>query len=131
MCFEALLHHCFVCLLKHVAAILQREKVYSIKFANTNVRPWLSICLWEGKEMVTLTIAPCGRNLLAVRSCVLLSSQVLSAVSLEPTIICCAGGSVDFIKALYEAASQKAGMYYPFELLPLQIEKFRTNRALV
>ena len=70
-----------------------------------------------------MTIAHCGRNVPAERSCVLLCSQVLSAVLLVPTNICCAGRSVDFIKALEKALSQKAEKHYPFILLPLQVEK--------
>ena len=96
--------------MKHVAAILQREKVYSLEFTTTNIRRGLSISFLEGKELVTMAIAHCGRYVPAVGSCVLLYSQVFSAVSLEPTIICCAEGSVDFIKALDKAPSQKAGI---------------------
>ena len=60
----------------------------------------------------------------------LLWSQVLSAVSLEPTIICCAGGSADFIKALDKAPSHRAGIQYPFSILPLQIEKLMHKQSL-
>ena len=91
--------------MKHVAAVLQREKVYSLEFTTTNVRRGLSICFWEGKELVTVTTAHCGRDVPAVRICVLLCFQVLSVVSLEPTIVCCAGGSAGFIKALDKAPS--------------------------
>ena len=68
--------------MKHVAAILQREKKYSLEFTTTNVRRGLSICFWEGKELVTMTIAHCGRDVPAVRSCVVLCrwSQPLSVV---------------------------------------------------
>ena len=48
---------------------------------------------------------------------------MLNTVSLETTIICCAGGSTDFIKALDIATNQKVAIQYPFNLLPLQIEK--------
>ena len=123
--------HFSVCLLKHVAAILQREKVYSFEFTNTNVRRGLGICFWEGKESVTMTTAHCGQDVLAVRSCVLLRSQVLSAVSLEPTILYCAGGSADFIKALDKASSQKAGIQYLFSFLPLQIEKLMHKPSFI
>ena len=109
--------------MKHVAAILQRDKVYSLKFTTNNVHRGLSICFWEGKELVTMTIAHCGRDVPAVSSCVVLCSQVLSVASLEPTLICCAGGSADFIKALDKAPSQKAGIQYPFNLLPFEVEK--------
>ena len=70
-----------------------------------------------------MTIAHCGRNVPSVKSSLLLCSQVLSVSSLDPTIICCAGGSADFIQALDKAPIQKAGIQYPFNLLPSQIEK--------
>ena len=78
--------------------------------------------IWEGMELVTVAFAHCSRDVPAVRSCVLLCSQLLSVVSLEPTIFCCAGGSADFIKALGKSPGQKTALQYPFSLLPLQIE---------
>ena len=60
--------------MKHFAAILKREKVYSLEFKTTIVRRGQSICFWQGKELVTMTIAQCGRDVPAVRSCVLLCS---------------------------------------------------------
>ena len=102
--------------MKHVAAIVQREKVYSLEFTTTNVRREPKICFWEGKELVTMVIDHCGRDPV-VRSCVLPCSHVLSAVSLEPIITCCAGGSADFIKTL-----NKVGLQYAFVLVPLQVE---------
>ena len=121
--FQALLLHCFVYLLKHIAVVLERDKFYSLEFTTTSVHGKLSISFWEGKYLVTMPVALCGRDVLAVRSCVLLCSQLLSAVSLEPTFICCVGGSADFIKILDKALSQKAGIEYPFNLVPLQFEK--------
>ena len=106
--FYALLHHCFVYLLKHIAVVLEREKVYSLEFTSTSVRRKLSIGFWEGKDLVTMTVAQCGRDVPSVKSSVLLCSQILSAISLEPVIIFCAGGSADFIKALDKAFNQKA-----------------------
>ena len=111
--------------MKHVAAVLQREKVYSLEFTITNVHRGLIICFWEGKELVTVTIAHCGRDVPAVRSCVLLCSKVLSVVTLEPTIICCVDGSAVFIKALDKTPSHKSGIQCPFSLLPLKVEKLR------
>ena len=109
--------------MKHVAATLQCEKEYSLEFASTNVRRGLSICFWEGKELVTMDFVHCGRDIHAVRICVPLCSQVFSVVSLEPTLICCAGGSADLLKALDKVPSQKTAIQYPFNFLPLQIEK--------
>ena len=45
-----------------------------------------------------MTIGHCGRDVPSVNISVLLCPQVLSAVSLEPIIICCARASADFIK---------------------------------
>ena len=121
--FQALLHHCFVRLLKHLAAILGREKVYSLEFESTTTWRNLSITFWEGRELVTMTIAHCGCDVPVMKSTVLLSSQLLSAVSTEPRIICCGGSSLEFIKALDRAPSQKAGIQYPFSLSPMVVEK--------
>ena len=57
-----------------------------------------------------MSIAHCGRDVPAVKCNVLLSSQLLSAVSTEPLIIFFMGSSLDFIKALDKAPSQKAGI---------------------
>ena len=86
----------------------------------------MSVSLWEAKQLIPMRIAPCGRDVPSVRSrsrVVFYFSQVLSAVSLDPTIVCCAGGSVDLIKTLDKDTSQKAGKQYPLSLLLLQIEK--------
>ena len=103
--------------------VFEHEKVYSLEFTTTSVGRKLSISFWEGKDLVTLTIARCGRDVPSVKSSVLLCSQVLSAISLEPTIFCCAGGNANFIKALDKAPNQKAGLQYPFKFLPRQIER--------
>ena len=120
--FQAL-HHYSIYLLKHIAVVLGREKLYSLEFTIISVRRKLSISFWEGNDLVTMTIAQCGRDVPSVNSSVLLCSEVLSAISLEPTIISCAGGSADLIKTLDKASNQKAGLQYPFNLLPLQVEK--------
>ena len=108
--------------MKQFAAILQSEKVYSVELTTTYIHRGLSIRFWEGKELVTMAVAQYGRDVAAVRSCVLLCSQLLSAVSLEPTINCCVGRSADFIKTLDTSPSQKAGTQNLFNLLPLQME---------
>ena len=41
--FQALLHHCLVVLLKHIALVFGRENVYSLKFTTTSVGRKLSI----------------------------------------------------------------------------------------
>ena len=70
-----------------------------------------------------MTVAQCGRDVPTVKSIVLIYSQVLSAFSSEPAVISCASGSAVFFKALDKAPNQKAGIQYPFILLPLPVEK--------
>ena len=120
--FQVLLHHCFVRLLKYLAAILGREKVNSLEFQSTTTRRNLSITFWEGRELVKMTIAHCGRDVTVMKNTVLLSSQMLSAVSTEPRIVCCGGSSMELIKALDKAPSQKAGIQHPFSLSPMVVE---------
>ena len=120
---QALLYHCFVRLLKHLSAILRREGVYSLEFQSTTNRRNLSITFWEGRELVTMTIAHCGRDVSVMKSTVLLSSQLLNAVSTEPRIVCCGGSCLEFIKALEKAPSQKTGIQYPFSPSPMHVEK--------
>ena len=107
--FQALVHHCFVCLLKHLGTKLQREKVYSLEFESTTTRPSLSASFWEVKELVSMTIAHCGRDVPVVKSNVLVrvSSQLLSAVSSEPRIIYCGGSSFEFIKVWIKLRHRK------------------------
>ena len=108
---------------KHLPAILDREKVYSLEFESTTYRRTLSMTFWEGKELVTMIIAHCGRDVPVVKSNVLLSSQLLSAVSTEPRKVCSGGSSLEFIKALDKTSSQKAGIQYAFNLSPVLVEK--------
>ena len=77
-----------------------------------------------------MTNAHCSWDFPSVKISMLLCSQVLSAVSLEPTITCCSGGGADFIKALDKAPSQRAGIQYPFNILPLQMEKLMHKPSL-
>ena len=70
-----------------------------------------------------MTIAHCGRDVPVVKINVLLISQLLSAVSTEPRNFCRGGSSLEFIKALDKAPSQKGGILYPFSLSPMHIEK--------
>ena len=127
--FQALLHHCFLCLLEHLAAILQREKVYSLEFESTTTRQNLSMSFWEVKELVTMTIALWGLDVPFVKSNVFLSSQLLSAMSTEPRIICCRRSSLEFIKALDKAASQRTSIQYPFSLSTVHVEKLMHKQS--
>ena len=76
-----------------------------------------------GETLIIMSIAHCGRDVPVVKGNVLLSSQLLSAVSTEPRINCCGGSNLEFIKALDKNPSQKTGVQYPFSLSPVHIEK--------
>ena len=78
-----------------------------------------------------MTIAHCGRDVPFFKCSILVCSQVLTAISLEPTIICCAGGSVDFNKMLNKAPGQEAEIQHPFNLLPLRLRNSCPGRVLV
>ena len=97
--------------------------MYSLEFQSTTTRRSLSPTFCEGRELVTMIVAHCGCDVPDVKSNVFLSSQLLSAVSTEPRNICCGGSSLEFIKALDKAPSQKAGIQYPFSLSPMHNEK--------
>ena len=70
-----------------------------------------------------MSIVHCCRDVPSVKSNVLLSSELLSAMSTKPRIVCCGGSSLELIKVLDKAPSQKAGIQYPFNLSPLLMEK--------
>ena len=73
--------------------------------------------------MVTISIADCGRDVIVVKSNVVLSSEVFSAVSTEPRPICFGGSRLEFIKALDKTPSQKTSFQNPFRMSPLHIEE--------
>ena len=43
--FHALLHHSFVCLLKHIAVVLGREKLYLLEFVTNSISRGLQLLL--------------------------------------------------------------------------------------
>ena len=71
----------------------------------------------------TKSFVHCSRDVPAVKGIVLLSLQVLSAVSTELCIVCCGGSCLEVIKATNKAPSQKAGIQYTISMSPLNIEK--------
>ena len=64
-----------------------------------------------------------GRDVPVVKGTVSMVGQLLSAVSMGPTIECRGGTGSDFIKALDRDPTRKAGMQYHFSLNPVQVEK--------
>ena len=110
-------------LVKHVSAVIAREWAYSIEIPVDSCRRTLSVGFWEGKQLACMPILYCGRGVPPAKSYVDLMSRLLSAISGDATIICCGGSSADFVKVLDKKLGRKAGIQYPFTLLPLQFER--------
>ena len=96
-------------LLRHIADVVGSEGVFSLEFKNSTVRRSLSVCFWEGKNLVMMALTRCGRDVLVVKAKVSMVGQLLSVVSTGPTIVCCRGADSDFIKALDRDPTLKAG----------------------
>ena len=94
--FEALLNYCFVCLLRHIAVVLGREKVHFLEFPTASTRRRLGISFWEDNDLVTMTIADCSRDVFLVKSVVLICSQ----------LECCFAGTNCFL-----LRGRKCGVY--------------------
>ena len=65
----------------------------------------------------------CGRDVPPTNGYIDLMSRLLSAISVDATIICCGGSSAVFVKVLEKRPGEKAGVQYPFALTPLQFER--------
>ena len=60
----------------------------------------------------------------------LLSPQLFSAVSIEPTNICFGVSTLELIRALDKTPSQKAGIQYAFSPLPIHVVKWMHRPSL-
>ena len=110
-------------LMRHIADVIGREGVLSLELKSLAVRRSLSLCFWEGKNLVMMALIHCSRDVPVVKGNVSLVGQLLSVVSTDPTIVCCEGADSDFITALDRDPMRKAGVQYPFHLSPVQVEK--------
>ena len=100
-----------------------KKGVLSLEFKSSAVRRSLSLYFWEGKNLVMMALTHCGTDVPVVKGNVSMVGQLLSVVSMGPTIVCCGGADSDFIKALDKDPTRKAGVQYPFSLNPVQVEK--------
>ena len=110
-------------LMRDIADVVTKEGVLSFDFKSSAVRRSLSLCFWEGKNLVMMALTHCIRDIPVVKGNVSTVGQLLSVVSTGPTIVCCGGADRDFIKALDKDPSRKAGVQYLFSLNPVQVEK--------
>ena len=126
---QGILNHLFMELMKHVMCVIAREGAYSMEFIVESRRRILSLTFWVGKQLVGMPIDFCGGGVPFSRGFVELTSQLLSVIGGEATIICCGGSNVDFIKALDKSPGRKTGIQYPCGLTPLQFEQFFISPA--
>ena len=110
-------------LMRRIADVVGKEDVLSLEFKSSAVRRSLSLCFWEGKNLVIMALTHCSRDVPVVKGNVSMVGQLLSVVSTDPTFVCCGGAGSDFIKALDRDPTGKAGVQYPFSLNPVQVEK--------
>ena len=123
MFFEAILHDLFVELMRHIADVVGKESVLSLKFRSSAVRRSLSLCFWEGKKLVMMSLTQSGRDTPVVNGNVSMVVQLLSVMSTGPTIVFCGGTDIGFIKAPENDPTRQAGVQYPFTLSSVQKEK--------
>ena len=107
----------------HIADVVDKEGVLSLEFKRSVVRRSLSLCFWEGKNLVMVAVTHCSRDVPVVKGNVSMVAQLLSVVSTGPTIACCGGADIDFIKALDRDPTRKGGLQYSFTLRSVQMEK--------
>ena len=84
---QTLFQLCFVCLLKHIAAVMGPEKLYFLELTTTNTRRRIVISVWEGNDLVKMTIAHCGSDVPLFKCSLVLCSQLWCAVLLETTVV--------------------------------------------
>ena len=110
-------------LMRHIVDVDSKEGVLSVEFKSSAVRRSLCLCFWDGKNLVTMALNHCSRDVHVVKGNVSMVGQLLSVVSTGPTIVCCGGADSDYIKVLDSDPMRKAGVQYPFSLNPVQVEK--------
>ena len=87
------------------------------------ISSWLERWFFGGKVFVTMLIVHSGREIPAVKSKFLLTSQLLKAASSEPNCFHCVGSSRKFVKAVGQDAKSPGWKNVSFSLLPTQVEK--------
>ena len=121
--FEAILHHFFMELMRHIEDVVGKKGVFSLELKSLAVRRSLSLCFWEGKNLVMMVLTHCSRDVPVVQGNVSMVGHLLSVVSTALTIVCCGGVDSHFIKAPVRDTTRKAGLQYPFCLSSVQVEK--------
>ena len=94
--------------MRHIADVVGKEGVFSLELRSLAVRRSLSLCFWEGKNLVMMVLTHCSRDVPVVRGIVSMVGQLLSVVSTDPTIVCCVGvRTAILLKPLIETQNGK------------------------
>ena len=109
--------------MRHIAVVVSKEGVLSLESKSSAVRRSLSLCSWEGKNLVMMALTHCSRDVSVVEGNASMVSQLLSVVSTVPTIVYCVGADSDFIKALERDPTKKAAVQYLFSLNLVPVKK--------
>ena len=109
--------------MRHIADVVGKEGVFSLELKSLAVRRSLSLCFWEGKNLVMMALTHCSREIPVVKGKISMVGQLPSVVSKDPTIVCCGGADSDFIETLDRDPTRKTGVQYPFCLSPVRVEK--------
>ena len=110
-------------LMRHFADVVSTEGVLSFEFKSSALHRNLSLCFWEGKNLMMIALTHCNRDVPAVKGSVSMVRQLLSVVLAGPTNVCCGGADSELIKALDRDPTRKAGVQYPFSLNSVQVER--------
>ena len=116
--------------MRHIADVVGKEGVFSLEFRSSAVRRSLSLCFWEEKNLVMMALTQRSRDFPLVKKNVSTVGPLLSVVSTGPTIMCCGGSELDFIKFLDRDPTREAGVQYFFNLSSVQVEKLMHKPSL-
>ena len=99
--------------MNHVASLIARKGVYAMEFSVESKRRISSFSFWGGKHLVCMPVAHCGRDVPLCKSSLVLTSQLLSVIGGDATMICRGEANLDFIKALDKNPGRKGGIQCP------------------
>ena len=103
-------------LMRHFADVVGKENVLFLEFRSSAERRKLSLCFWEGKNLVMMALTHCSRDITVVKDIESMVAQLLSVVSTGPTIICCGDADIDFINASTKKTYAESWSAVPYHL---------------
>ena len=102
--------------MRHIAEAVREEGVLSLEFRSSAVRRSLNSCFWEEKIHVMMALTHCSRDVPAIKGKVSVVGHFLSVSSTGPTVVCCGGADIGFIRALDSDPTLEGGVQNAFTL---------------